>query len=143
MKSKNTGRTKPEGEKGAVRHAAAESAATPGALPENEDGLQAFFNALDDPVFVFEPEGRILFTNPAAQNQLGYTPAKLAGITIFDVHPPEQREEVAKLLAGLIAGKITICTVPLQDGALLVIEAVIWASRCMRAQRSDHTGDAR
>jgi len=45
----------------------------PAASPENEDSLQAFFNALDDLVFVFEPEGRILFTNSAAQNQLGYT----------------------------------------------------------------------
>ena len=116
MKSKKTGRTRSESEKGAVRHAAAQSAATPAALQENEDSLKTFFNALDDLVFVFEPGGRILFTNSAAQNQLGYTPAQLAGITIFDVHPPEQRDEVSKLLAGLVAGKITICPVPLQDG---------------------------
>jgi PAS domain S-box-containing protein len=116
MKSKKTGRTKSEGEKGTVRQAAAQSAASPAALQENEESLQTFLNALDDLVFVFEPGGRILFTNPAAQNQLGYTAAKLAGMTIFDVHPPEQRGEVSKLLAGLIAGKITICPIPLQDG---------------------------
>ena len=127
MKSKKTGRTRLEGEKGTVRHAAAQSAATPAALQENEESLQTFFNALDDPVFVFEPEGRILFTNPAAQNQLGYTPAKLAGMTILDVHPPEQRGEVSKLLAGLIAGKITICPIPLQagDGTRILVETKI------------------
>jgi len=127
MKSKTTGRTRSEDEKGTVRHAAAQSAATPAALQENEAGLQTFFNALDDLVFVFEPEGRILFTNPAAQNQLGCTPAKLAGMTILDVHPPEQRGEVSRLLAGLIAGKITICPIPLQagDGTCIPVETKI------------------
>ncbi len=116
MKSNKTGRSRLEREKATVRPAAAQSAATPAAWQENDESLQTFFNALDDPVFVFEPEGRILFTNPAAQNQLGYTAAKLAGMTIPDVHPPEQRGEVSKLLAGLIAGKTTICPIPLQDG---------------------------
>jgi PAS domain S-box-containing protein len=127
MKSKNTGRTRSEGEKGTVRDAAAQSAANPVALRENEEDLQTFFNALDDPVFVFEPGGRILFTNPAAQNQLGCTAAKLAGMTILDVHPLERRVEVSKLLAGLIADKITICPVPLQvgDGACIPVETKI------------------
>ena len=127
MKSKNTGRTRSEGEKGTVRHTAAQSAANPVALRENEEDLQTFFNALDDPVFVFEPGGRILFTNPAAQNQLGCTAAKLAGMTILDVHPLERRVEVSKLLAGLIADKITICPVPLQvgDGTCIPVETKI------------------
>ena len=116
MKPKTTGRTKSEGGKGTDRHAAAQTAVDPAAWPESEEGLQTFFHALDDLVFVFEPGGRILFTNPAAQSQLGYTPAKLAGMTILDVHPPENRGEVSKLLAGLVAGQITICPVSLQAG---------------------------
>ena len=127
MKSKKTGRTRSEGEEGTVRHTAAHSAANPAVLEENDESLQAFFNALDDLVFVFEPGGRILFTNPAAQNHLGYTPAKLAGMTIPDVHPPEQRKEVSKLLAGLVAGQITICPIPLQagDGTRIPVETKI------------------
>jgi PAS domain S-box-containing protein len=105
----------------------AQSAATPAALQDNEESLQTFFAALDDLVFVFEPGGRILFANPAAQNQLGYTPAKLAGMTILDVHPAEQRGQVSKLLTGLIAGKITICPIPLQagDGTRIPVETKI------------------
>ncbi len=127
MKSKTTGRTRSEDEKGAVRHVAAHSAATTAALQENDGSLQAFFNVLDDPVFVFEPGGRILFTNPAAQNQLGCTPEKLAGMTILDVHPPEQRGEISRLLAGLTADKITICPVPLLagDGTCILVETKI------------------
>jgi PAS domain S-box-containing protein len=127
MKYKKTGRTRSAGEKGAVRHEVAQSAANLAALQENEDSLQTFFNALDDLVFVFEPGGRILFANPAAQNQLGCTPAKLAGMTILDVHPPEHRGEVSRLLAGLIADKITICSIPLQagDGVCIPVETKI------------------
>jgi PAS domain S-box-containing protein len=127
MKVKKTGQSRSEREKGTVRRAEAQSSATPAVAQENEESLQTFFNALDDLVFVFEPEGRILFTNPAAQNQLGYTPAELAGMTALDLHPPEQRREAAKLLAGVIAGKITICPIPLQagDGTRILVETKI------------------
>jgi PAS domain S-box-containing protein len=124
MKVKKTGRSRSDREKKTVRRAKAQSSAPPAALPENEDGLQTFFNALDDLVFVFEPEGRILFANPAAQKQLGYTAAELAGMTALDLHPPEQRQEAAILLAGLIAGKITVCPIPLQarNGTRILVE---------------------
>jgi PAS domain S-box-containing protein len=127
MKVKKTGRSRSDREKKTVRRAKAQSSATPAASQENEESLQTFFNALDDLVFIFEPEGRILFTNPAAQNQLGYTPSELAGMTALDLHPPEQRQEAAKLLAGLIAGKITICPIPLQarDGTRILVETKI------------------
>ncbi len=127
MKVKTTGRSGSDREKRPVRRAEAQSSATPAASQENEESLQTFFNALDDLVFVFEPEGRILFTNPAAQNRLGYTPAELAGMKALDLHPPEQRQEAAKFLAGVMAGKITICPIPLQtrDGARILVETKV------------------
>jgi PAS domain S-box-containing protein len=127
MKVKKTGQSRSDREKGTIRCAEAQSSAIPAASQENEESLQTFFNTLDDLVFVFEPEGRILFTNPAAQNQLGYTPAELAGMTALDLHPPEQRQEAAKLLADLIAGKITICPIPLQarDGTRILVETKV------------------
>ena len=127
MKVKKAGRSGSDREKKTIRRAAAQSSALPAASPENEDSLQAFFNALDDLVFVFEPEGRILFTNPAAQNRLGYTPAELAGMNALDLHPPEQRQEAAKFLAGLIAGKIMIRPIPLQarDGTRILVETKV------------------
>src|ERR1035438_5830727 len=127
MKVKKTDQSRSDREKGTIRCAEAQSSAIPAASQENEESLQTFFNTLDDLVFVFEPEGRILFTNPAAQNQLGYTPAELAGMTALDLHPPEQRQEAAKLLAGMIAGKIMICPIPLQarDGTRILVETKI------------------
>ena len=127
MKAKRHGRSKLDLEKGTIRCPAAQSSVTPAASQNNKESLQTFFNALDDLVFVFDPEGRILFANPAAQNMLGYTPAELAGMAAFDFHPPEQRQETAKLLAGVIAGKIMICPIPLQarDGTRILVETKI------------------
>ena len=127
MKAKRHGRSKLDLEKGTVRCPAAQSSVTPAASQDNKESLQTFFNALDDLVFVFDPEGRILFANPAAQNLLGYTPAELAGMAAFDFHPPEQRQETAKLLAGVIAGKIMICPIPLlaRDGTRILVETKI------------------
>jgi PAS domain S-box-containing protein len=127
MKVKKTGRSRSDREKRTIRRAEAQSSAAPAASQENEESLQTFFNVLDDLVFVFEPEGRILFANPTAQSQLGYTPAELAGMNAVDLHPPEQRQEAAKLLAGVIAGKIMICPIPLQarDGTRILVETEI------------------
>ena len=127
MKAKRHGRSKSDREKGTIRRPAVQFSAIPAASQDNEESLQTFFNALDDLVFVFDPEGRILFANPAAQNLLGYTPAELAGMAALDLHPPEQRQEAAKLLAGVIAGKITICPIPLQarDGTRILVETKI------------------
>jgi PAS domain S-box-containing protein len=127
MKVKKTGQSRSDREKRTVRQAETQFSASPAASQENQESLQTFFNALDDLVFVFEPEGHILFTNPAAQNRLGYTPAELAGMNTLDLHPPEQRQEAAKLLAGVMAGKITICPIPLQarNGTRILAETEI------------------
>ena len=97
------------------------------ALPENEESLRTFFNTLDDLVFVFEPGGRILFMNPAAQERLGCTPEQRADMTILDIHPPEQRGLVSKLLAGLTADKVMICPIPLRaaNGTFIPMETKI------------------
>jgi len=65
MKAKRHGRSKSDHEKVTIRRPATQSSATTAASLDNEDSLQNFFNALDDLVFVFEPDGRILFANPA------------------------------------------------------------------------------
>ncbi len=127
MKAQKPGRSTPVRAKKTVRRAKGQFPAAPAARPEIETSLQAFFEALDDLVFVFEPTGRILFTNPAAQKQLGYTPAELAGMSALDLHPPELRPEAAKYLASLHANKIIVCPLPLQarDGTRIPVETKI------------------
>ncbi|HTY86722.1 MAG TPA: PAS domain S-box protein [Candidatus Acidoferrum sp.] len=134
MKSAKRDRSKAGRDNGTIRLALVPFSPSP-ASSEGEGSLQAFFEALDDMVFVFEPEGRILFTNPATRRQLGYTAAELAGMSALEVHPPEHRAEAATLLEELIAGKISICPLPLQTktGSHILVETKIlhgqWRSR--------------
>jgi two-component system, cell cycle sensor histidine kinase and response regulator CckA len=127
MKVRKTDKATPDRKRRTSRRAPVASSATLTALPGNDESLEAFFNALDDLVFVFEPDGRILFTNPAAQRQLGYTPAEFAGMNALELHPPDLRPEAAKLLAGMRAGKIVVCPLPLQarDGVRILVETKI------------------
>ena len=127
MKAEQPGRSKSDREEWPAQQAAAQCSALPAAPPADEQSLQTFFNTLDDMVFVFEAGGRIVFTNPSAQKQLGYTAAELARMTILDVHPPERQLEMAKLLADSIAGKTMICPIPLQarNGAHILVETKI------------------
>jgi len=89
-----------------------------------EDGLEAFFNTLDDLVFVLDAEGRILFTNPTAQKRLGYAPEQLAGMYLVYVHPPERRSEAAAALADLPVDTTILYRIPLvaRDGDLIAAE---------------------
>src|SRR5208283_5096470 len=126
MKAPKRDRLKSDRENGGIRLAFVPFSASASAS-EREGGLQTFFEVLDDLVFVFEPGGRILFTNPAAQKQLGYTAAELADMSALEVHPPEQRAEAARLLAELIAGKISVCPIPLQtkNGSHILVDTKI------------------
>jgi len=67
-------------------------------------------------VFVFEPGGRILFTNPAAAKPAGIHPGKTGRNEHSRCSPAGKPGGSFKLLAGLVAGQITICPVSLQAG---------------------------
>ena len=126
MKARKRDQPKSDRDNGAIRLAIVPVPA-PTASRENGDSLQTFFAALDDMVFVFEPEGRILFSNPAAQRQLGYSAAELAEMSILEIHPAERWAEASKWLSDLTAGKIAVCPVPLQtqSGSHILVETKI------------------
>ncbi len=94
------------------------------ALQESQTQLEILFNSLEDFVFVADAQGRILRANRIAQTWLGYTEAELKTLTILDLHPPERRAEVAGIVAEMLAGQRTLCTIPLlaRDGTQIAVE---------------------
>lgn len=101
------------------------------ALRESEQNLQAMFDALNDLVFIFDHEGSILHTNPAARRRLGYTAEEILGLDPFEVHPPERRGEAALIIAGIVAGEVELCAIPLQakDGTIIPAETHVTQGR--------------
>ncbi|MDQ5911161.1 MAG: hypothetical protein QG599_3258 [Pseudomonadota bacterium] len=87
------------------------------ALRESENNFRLFFESIDDLLFVVDEQNRILKTNPAVNARLDYTEAELLGQSLLNVHPPAWREEAARIMADMLAGKTTHCPIPLRAKA--------------------------
>lgn len=91
----------------------------------------AVFDAMKDLLLVFDCEGRLLHTNPAASGTLGYSPEELAEMTVFDLHPPELRGQVASDVADVFAERTDSCQLPLRtkDGTWMIVETKVSRGR--------------
>ncbi len=94
------------------------------ALQASEANLQAFFDTVDDLLFVFDQSGRILQINQAAVRRLGYPACQLIGREAVELHPQERRDEARRITADLLAGTCEVCHIPLQtaNGELIPVE---------------------
>ena len=105
------------------------------ALRQSQKYLQMLFDALDDFLFVLNSTGDILWVNLFVLKRLGYSEEELLDQPILKLHPPEQRDEAARVIAGILAGTADHCTIPLmaKDGATIPVETKItrghWGSR--------------
>jgi PAS domain S-box-containing protein len=87
------------------------------ALRESEENLQALFDTVEDMLFILDSDGRILKTNPIAQQCLGYAMQELSKMHVLDIHPPERRQEAANIIAEMLSGKLTACPIPVMTKA--------------------------
>jgi PAS domain S-box-containing protein len=95
------------------------------AVPMCWGNLQTLFNTIDDLLFILDLQGRVIETNQAVENSLGYTYEELQNITVTDLHHPDQRDEVIRILSDIIAGKKNFSTLPLitKDGRSILVES--------------------
>ncbi len=86
--------------------------------------IDALVNTMPDFLFILDAGGRIIRTNPVVNQQLGFTPEELHGRSVLDVHPPEQRALAQTIVTEMIAGRETMCPIPLmaRDGSLIPVE---------------------
>ena len=94
---------------------------------ENLDGL---FGAISDYLFVLDMDGTVRHYNRAVAEGLGYG-RTLLGRPVADIHPPESREEVARIVGEMIAGKRDNCPIPLlrADGTRLDVDTRVVAGQ--------------
>ncbi len=85
-------------------------------LRETEQRYRALFNRMQDAIFIFEPEGRILTTNHQAANLLSYPQETLIGKTFQDLVAPAYRvAHQAKVEALLTGGVLPVYESSLQS----------------------------
>ncbi len=76
-------------------------------LEERTVQLQDILDNGSDLIQTVSPEGKFLFVNRAWFETLGFTPADLPQLTMFDVIAPEHHAAARKLVAKLVAGEET------------------------------------
>jgi len=86
--------------------------------------FHAFFDTIDDLLFVLDAGGGIIHVNGTVCRRLGYTPEELLGRPVLDVHPASRREEAGRIVAAMLAGSADACPVPLvtKDGVEIPVE---------------------
>jgi len=102
-------------------HAAEES-------KHRQENLIGLFDTIKDYLFVLGPEGSILHYNQAVAEGLGYG-TSLLGKPVLEAHPPEARDEAARIVGEMIAGRLDSCPLPLQrqDGSRVMVDTRIVA----------------
>jgi len=97
------------------------------ALKRSERNLKALFETLEDFLFVLDGAGRIVGFNPVVEKRLGYSSQKLLTMNVFDLHPPDRRDEAAKIVKDMLEGKTMFCPIPLMtaDGRIIPVETKV------------------
>lgn len=94
----------------------------------SERNFRTFFETVDDLMMIGSPDGKIVFTNSAVSEKLGYSAEELEKMNILDVHPKKYRAEAENIFKEMFDGKRQFCPLPLQkkDGGLLPVETRVW-----------------
>jgi len=80
---------------------------------QTRQNYEAFFNTIDEFLFVLDEQGNIIYTNNTVIDRLGYTQRELEGQSILMIHPPEFRKEAEKIIFEMLGGKTEFCPVPI------------------------------
>ena len=97
------------------------------ALRQSEQNLRAFFDTIHDFAWVLDQQGNILHVNATVTERLGYPEAELIGQNVLVVHPVDRREEAARIVGEMLAGRCEACPIPLvtRSGVQIPVETRI------------------
>ncbi len=100
-------------------------------LRESETNFRQFFESMTDMLVVAAPGGEIQAVNGAAVHKLGYAADELATMTVFDLHPPEERGGIQATFDALPRGGPDTCPMTLvrRDGTRMAVETRVWTGR--------------
>ncbi|MEI6186370.1 MAG: PAS domain S-box protein, partial [Dehalococcoidia bacterium] len=93
-------------------------------LQQTRQNYEAFFNTIDDFLFVLDEQGNIIHTNTTVTDRLGYTNEELSGKSVLMVHPPERRAEAGRIVGEMLSGAVEFCPVPIvtKSGVQIPVE---------------------
>jgi diguanylate cyclase (GGDEF)-like protein/PAS domain S-box-containing protein len=98
-------------------------------LEQTRKNYEAFFNSIDEFLFVLDEQGNIVHVNKTVVDRLGYSEQELVGKSVLMAHPPERREEAGRIVGEMLAGRAEFCPVPLmtKSGEYIPVETRVTA----------------
>jgi len=101
------------------------------ALRESDENFQAFFDTVEDMIFVANAEGNLLFANASMITILGLETANLTTIPMINLHAEEMRDQAKHIYASILKNERQFCPIPLKtkNGELLAVETRIWRGK--------------
>lgn len=78
------------------------------------DRITDFIESLDDMIFIFDEDGKILRTNNLVIKNLGYSEQEIKNMSLFDIRNPLYSKELKNKIDLLFEGKIKSCDIPLK-----------------------------
>ncbi|MBL8491367.1 MAG: PAS domain S-box protein, partial [Rhodocyclaceae bacterium] len=100
-------------------------------MSRSETNLRAFFDTIDDFLFVLDGNGNILQVNRVVLERLGHAEDYLRGRSVLEVHPEERRAEAGRIVGEMLSGRRDFCPVPLvaADGRRIPVETRVVRGR--------------
>lgn len=90
---------------------------------------EAFFNAIEDFIFIGTEEGKILFVNQQVKKRLEYTDEDINQMRVYDFYPEELREEVEESFSKIMyQNQNNDCSLPLQSKSMnkILVATRVW-----------------
>lgn len=97
-------------------------------LQESENNFRSLFETINEMIFVGALDGKIIYTNAAVSEKLGFSDEELKNMYILDVHPDQHKKEAEIILLKMLKKELSICPIPLRkkDNKLLPVETRVW-----------------
>lgn len=91
------------------------------------DNLQAFFDTIEDFLFVINRDWVIEQVNGTVIRRLRYEKNELVGKSAFIIHPPSRYKDVEEIQKEILRGNCEFCQIPLitKDGKIIQVETKI------------------
>jgi len=97
-------------------------------LKISEHNFRAFFESMDDMIFITNMLGKFVFVNDAVVDKLGYSKEEISTMNVIDLHPIEVRTEASIIFDEMLEHKRASCPLPLntKENLKIPVETKIW-----------------
>lgn len=98
-------------------------------LEQTRQNYETFFNTIDDFLWVLDENGNIIHANTTVKVRLEYPISELENQSVLMVHPPERRDEAARIVGEMLQGTAAFCPVPIvtKSGKYIPVETRVKA----------------